>query len=214
MSSATGGVATATGLRFQYLATIDVLLDWLEGPRDFVITTEDPADEVIDFSVVADGSPVLLAQAKASVDGESSARLTPGEVIEQGIRLCGTPSERYLLCTNRELSPSTQELIQVLSTASSEVSAAELRTRLRETLTKPTYEKLASVDEGQLLLLTRLTVSSTMKVSTTTQVTSLDECLLYVDTTLVAVAAPLRMCFCITASRPFCVDQHNEPAGG
>lgn len=163
MNTATGGVATAAGLRFQYLATMDVLLDWLEGPRDFVITTEDPVDEVVDFSVVADGSPVLLAQAKTSVDGDSSSHLSPGEVIDQGIRLCRTPSEKYLLCTNRELSPGARALIRVLSTASSEVPAAELRRRLREPLTKPTYEKLATVDEDQLLRLTRLTVSSTMQ---------------------------------------------------
>ncbi|NNG38116.1 hypothetical protein HJ588_02365 [Flexivirga sp. ID2601S] len=160
MNDTTGGVATAAGLHFQYLATVDAILDWLEDTRDFIITTEDPVDDAIDFSVQVDDSSILLAQAKASVDSERHAPLTAGEIVDHGIRLCKSPSESYLLRTNRELSTSAESLIQVL-TAGSDVPGEELRDRLRATLTAPTYRKIAAIDEVLLQRLTRLRVTST-----------------------------------------------------
>lgn len=75
MNSAIGGTATAAGIGFQYLATIEALLDRLEEtPGDFTLTTEDPRGEILDFSIDIEGEMFLAAQAKAAVDGPDGAR--------------------------------------------------------------------------------------------------------------------------------------------
>ena len=118
-SSANGGVATAAGLRFQYLAAVDALLDALSTGHDFEFTTEDDTNDVVDFAVRPGGdAPVIVAQAKAAVDGALGDPVGVTEFVEIAVRLVDVNADRRRIVTNRRPGPSTTRMLSILRASS------------------------------------------------------------------------------------------------
>lgn len=154
MSAITGGVATAAGLGFQYLAAIDALLTALEaGDDNFTLTTEDATDDAIDYSLRDGGGKlVIVAQAKAAVEGEEGANITPGEMIEIGARLVKTESQRHIIRTNRRPSPGTIRLLSRLreNPLLKESSIDSAREALASTLGVTAQKTIASLSSEEI----------------------------------------------------------------
>lgn len=127
-NTASGGVAAAAGLGFQYLATVETLLDRLSaGDEDFVLTTEDSRDAAIDFSISEGDSLLLIAQAKAAVDGPLGPEMSPAEVLKVARRLLGQDAQEYLIITNRPLSAKAIRLVEAIGTLQSAQTAQQAR---------------------------------------------------------------------------------------
>ncbi|WP_411557136.1 hypothetical protein [Plantibacter sp. MPB07] len=162
MSSSTGGTATAAGVSFQCLVTVEALMDALEDDTEFVLTVEDPVDDVVDFSIAApDGRLRLVAQAKAAVSGAAGDELSPGEIIHIASRLIRIDAEHRLITTNRRLSTGAAKLVGWLgSPEGSTMSAAECRSKLRELLRASTAATVDGMTDEHLRRLCTLSVES------------------------------------------------------
>ncbi|OIH93532.1 hypothetical protein [Curtobacterium sp. MCBA15_001] len=127
MGTASGGVATAAGLRFQYLAALDAVLDALDTTTDFLFDSESEADDVVDFAIRdPDGNHLLVVQAKAAVDGADGATVGVAELLEIAARLVAIDSERYRVVTNRRLGPSCGPLVALFDGSREPMSAVDL----------------------------------------------------------------------------------------
>ena len=157
MTTASGGVAAAAGLGFQYLATVDALLEHLETHEDdFELTTEDPRNEVIDFSLSIQGAVQLSVQAKAAVDGPDGRPMTPSEVAATAARLVEDPAERYEIRTNRRLTQDAVTLVDALRNIDHDLDPVEIRYAL-----PGAGAMFSTVDDSHLLRLARLDVVPT-----------------------------------------------------
>lgn len=156
-TTASGGVAAAAGLGFQYLATVDALLEHLETHEgDFELTTEDPRNEIIDFSLSIGGEVWLSVQAKASVDGPDGRSMTPSEIVATAVRLVEDPAERYEIRTNRPLTHHAATLVDAMRSIDHDWTAAEVRRIFVDA-----GAALPVLDHSHLLRLARLDVVST-----------------------------------------------------
>lgn len=157
MTTASGGVAAAAGLGFQYLATVDALLEHLEThDDDFELTTEDPRNEVIDFSLSIGGEVQLSVQAKASVDGPDGKLMSSSEITAAAVRLVQDPAERYEIRTNRRLTQDAVTLVDTLHSIDRSLAPVEVRHVLA-----PAGAELLALSDACLSRLARLDVVST-----------------------------------------------------
>lgn len=163
ISDISGGVASAAGLGFQYLAAIDELLSALEASdEDFILTTEDPADDAIDYGLRdSSGAFMLVAQAKAAVAGEEGAKMAAGELVNIGARLSETEAQRHLIRTNRVLSPSATALLSYLEThVLPKDDTGPSRAALIATLNPTAARRIHSLSDEELRRFWRLEVST------------------------------------------------------
>ena len=159
--TASGGVATAAGLGFQYLATVETLLDWLDCGEDFELTTEDSSNSVIDFSISSAGRLLMAVQAKASVDGPAGRAMEPAEILAVATRLIETPADQYVLRTNRRLSSDSVKLLDAIARISTDHSAQEIRASIGTALRTGANGAMASVDDVALPRIARFCVQVT-----------------------------------------------------
>lgn len=116
--SASGGVGTAAGLGYQYLVTVEDVLNWMENHpgEGFVLESEDHASDVVDYSITAlDGVRLLSVQAKSSVDGPGGPRLGASEIMQVLLQLIEHDAQRYVIRTNRPLAEASEVLRAALS---------------------------------------------------------------------------------------------------
>lgn len=161
MGTASGGVATAAGLGFQCLVAVESLLDWLASDiGEFVFTTEDPHDDVIDFSVSVGDRLHTATQAKASVDGPEGKLLSPSDIVDAAARLVQFPAELYLIRTNRKVSPEAESLLEILAGITRDCDPAEVAIRLRHGLRRSTALQVSKLEPEQFLRLGQVRVES------------------------------------------------------
>ena len=121
-------------LRYQYLRTLEAMLDALEDESVAAVRIEGPhgAEQVnaVDFDMVAgDGRVLLAAQVKSIAPGGTvSAATAFGQLLQL---ICEHDAENYQLLTNAIPEPSAQQLADVLASAA---PADELRTAVSGTL--------------------------------------------------------------------------------
>jgi len=166
MSSISGGVAAAYGYGFQYLATIEALLDQLEtDDRDFLLTTEDPRDDVIDYSISRSDRLLVVAQAKASVDGADGQSLTPAVILDVAVRMLDRQADRYIIRTNRRVSPAAENLLDEISSLVPGLKMSEIVPRLSRHLRPSSIEILKKLTPAAAERISRLrVVSSTASI--------------------------------------------------
>lgn len=116
--SKTGGVAEAAGLEFQYLVSLEVVLDRLEASQsEFVFITEDQSADVIDMALTnPNGDYELVVQAKGAVDISATTPITQNQLWDIVVRLTDVDSAKYLLWTSRPLSKPAVHLLEELRT--------------------------------------------------------------------------------------------------
>lgn len=114
MSSGSGGVAAAFGFRYQYLVTVEILLDLFESdPEGCWSVGVDRADQDSADVLVYDGQdswPTRAIQVKASLESSSTTMGTPG--LRKLIRALATEHPRadaLDVITNRTLAPSLHD---------------------------------------------------------------------------------------------------------
>jgi len=145
VATASGGVATAAGLRFQYLAALDALLDALDSEREFTFDSESEADDIVDFAIRdASGDHLLVVQAKAAVDDADGVTIGATELLEIAARLVAIDAERYRLVTNRTLGPSSALLLAFFDGSGSSMDVADLVAKLPQRSAAP----VARIMEG------------------------------------------------------------------
>ncbi|BAK33868.1 hypothetical protein MLP_08540 [Microlunatus phosphovorus NM-1] len=155
-TSASGGVGSAAGLGFQYLAALQALIDQLESScEDFVLGTEHETHDAIDYTISRDGRVLVAAQAKGAVDGAGGRPLGPSEVIRIGIRLAAVAADEYRIDTNRRLFPATKSLLAALQEGALR-SASDVQALLSRCGTAADVSESLSPD--RLLALNRLQV--------------------------------------------------------
>ncbi|WP_265442792.1 hypothetical protein [Flexivirga meconopsidis] len=158
MSDVSGGVATAAGLGFQYLVTVEELLDRYEdSDTDFVLRTEDPRGEVVDFSFEVDGEIDLVVQAKAAVDGPDGAAMTATDLLDVAERLIAVRSHSHELRTNRRLTGGANRIVQMLRTCQ-DMNGPQIRSSLVG-LPEKYAARLRGFDDSQLTKLAHLAVN-------------------------------------------------------
>lgn len=157
--TADGGVAAAAGLEFQYLASVEALLDRLEqDDTDFTFTTEDPDSHVVDFAIDVAGRRALAAQAKSAVDGPDGPEMTAGELVRIAARLVVEDADRYLVRTNRSLSPGGTRFVQALEALAPGTAGPQVRAALSPGLRPEPRRQLDAVPDAGLERMLRLTV--------------------------------------------------------
>ena len=122
-----GGEHAARGLQYQYLRTIEELLNHLdpgsdvasvrvEGSHDPAKDGDDPtAAEIIDYELRAsDGHRLLAVQVKSVVDPATSRQLGPTALVQVLLRLVRVEADRYQVLTNAPLHPETKKLVRAL----------------------------------------------------------------------------------------------------
>lgn len=117
-----GGIWASAGFRYQYLRTIEALLDvLLEHDSTDVIHTEDQAAAGVDYSVrTSAGDPRLLAQVKHSMDPSATRAISESELLALLMLISESDADSYLIQTNRRLSPNAQRLATTLESSTSE----------------------------------------------------------------------------------------------
>lgn len=112
MTSAIGGVSTAAGLGFQYLATLRALLTMVERDEfDFSLTTEHETIDAIDYAISSGDQILVAAQAKGSVDLRQGNTLGPADFLEIAQGLITVEANEYRIDTNRPLGRTLTDLL-------------------------------------------------------------------------------------------------------
>jgi len=122
-----GGVLAAAGLRYQYLRTVDEVLDVIERGLDVAAlhiegcrvrpADDDPTDkQIVDYEVVApDGRCLKAVQVKSVMDPANSRLFGVAAAREVFAELVKTDAEAYELHTNAPLAPETERLCELLA---------------------------------------------------------------------------------------------------
>jgi len=155
-----GGIAAASGFRYQYLKTIETMFD-LHDQRnlDAVIRSEDTEFDAVDYSVSDSSGRVLLAsQVKSAIHPTNDNALRPLEAVRILCRLAGSGAGAIRIETNRPLSRGTSRLADDLSGCS---DADQLVSRIRNS---PYYSEaveavVGSLDDDSIQLLGRASIS-------------------------------------------------------
>ena len=152
-----GGRNAARGLRYQYLRTLEAMLDMLDDDAIAAVRIEGPhgAQRVnaVDFDVVDDDGRVrLAAQVKSVAAGGAVSAATAFGQIVQLVR--EHDAAHYQLLTNASPDPSAQQLASLLAKTG---TPTELRIALLALLSKAPSrrEQLAALSDQQLERLTR-----------------------------------------------------------
>ncbi|MEV0325603.1 hypothetical protein AB0H63_04015 [Micromonospora echinospora] len=152
-----GGRIAARGLRYQYLRTLEAMLDALEDQTVTAVRIEGPhgIDQVnaVDFDVVTNTDQVLLAAQVKSVapGGTVSAATAFGQLVQL---VCEHDAQHYQLLTNAIPDLSGQRLGTVLASAA---PPGELRKALMDLLAKAPARRvqLTAFTDEQLQRLSR-----------------------------------------------------------
>lgn len=152
-----GGRIAARGLRYQYLRTLEALLDALDDDAVAAVRIEGPhgAEQVnaVDFDVVAgDGRVMLAAQVKSVAPGGTVSAATAFGQLAQLVS--EHDAESYHLLTNAAPEASAQQFAAVLA---STTQPDEIRTALMTVLANAPArrEQLTAFNDEQLRRLTR-----------------------------------------------------------
>lgn len=163
--SARGGVATAAGLGFQYLAALNDALAWMINANnsELILRTEDPTHEIIDYSIsLPNGERVLSVQAKSSVDGPLGPKMGTSEALSILKRLVANPSRLYAIRTNRTLTGSCADLEALLAKYRSHPTKShDIKAELSEALPDKYSSDISTFTNNELYRLNRAVIDST-----------------------------------------------------
>ena len=153
-----GGRVAARGFQYQYLRTLESLLDSLELPSAHAIRIEGPTDSshdvnAIDFDIIDRGKRSLLAAQVKSKSAGSSIHI--GEVLSGIIPLIKSQdASSYQLLTNGTPTQSAEQLSVMLA---KEASTGSLRTGLAKLLSAAPARlaQVRNLTSDQMVRLTR-----------------------------------------------------------
>lgn len=133
-----GGRSAAWGLRYQYLRTLEALMDAVERPEHGVVAVhveglpsqDGKGRESIDYEVTdAEGQFMLAVQVKARAPGTA---LGAGQVFRALTRLAtARNASSYVLVTTATAGPSAMDLVSILRSG---LTMAEMRSAIDELL--------------------------------------------------------------------------------
>ena len=154
-----GGISAASGFRYQYLKTIEALLDLLERNEPTLeVTTEDPEYDAVDYSIYdASGRLLLASQVKSAMRPSSSSILRATDALRILLRLASTGSVKVTLQTNRALHETALALADDLVGCQNGIDLGE-RIRNAPYFNKSIADALTEADEDSLEALSRASI--------------------------------------------------------
>ncbi|WP_285030658.1 ATP-binding protein [Mycolicibacterium sp. lyk4-40-TYG-92] len=176
MAKRTGGTASASGLFYQYLFTLETFLQLIEEGRPDAteIWIEDPADpgchdpDIVDFSVYdpEGGRPLGVYQAK-SVAKPAESKLGIADALPPLIRLVQSiDCPRYVLITNAQSGPLIDRLNAALRSDKSDSELQRELLELAKDSPRASHALTALVDAGVLCRMRRAQVVATGESAT------------------------------------------------